>query len=132
MTSCIATMPSMDGCQTPPLSKRCEAPASAAGFGRSLLPKVKVAAATSISHGKRRKKLESDVRTSSCAPASPPATLVMPRISSHWRDVLISPRYASALEIDAGHSASVDVALATTGETPAKISAGNVRKDPPP
>src|SRR5436853_36337 len=42
---------------------------------RSLLPNVNVAAATSISHGSRRRKLESDVRTSSSAPASPPARL---------------------------------------------------------
>src|SRR3954470_1783583 len=99
---------------------------------RSLLPKVNVAAAMSISHGSRRRKLESEVRTSSSAPASPPARLVTPRAAIHRRDVLMSPRYANVLDSDAGHSASVDVALAATGDTPAKMSAGSVRNDPPP
>jgi hypothetical protein len=36
------------------------------------------------------------------------------------------------LDTDAGHIASVDVALAATGEMPAYSSAGSVRNDPPP
>src|SRR4051812_30952354 len=127
----MATIPSMDGCHAAPRSNWC-APLVSTRLGRSLFPKVNVAAATSISHGSRRRKLESEVRTKSCAPSSPPATLVSPRITSHCRDVLMSPRYANVLEIDAGHSASVDVALATTGDTPATMSAGKVRNDPPP
>src|SRR2546423_11338079 len=99
---------------------------------RSLLPNVNVAAATSISHGSSRRKLESDVRTSRNAPTSPPARLVMPSTASHWRDVLMSPRYANVLETDAGQSASVDVAFAATGDTPATMRDGSVRNDPPP
>ncbi len=44
----------------------------------------------------------------------------------------MSPRYANVLDTDAGQSASVDVALAATGATPATMSAGKVRKEPPP
>src|SRR5262245_51615575 len=44
----------------------------------------------------------------------------------------MSPRYANVLDSAAGHSASVDVAFATTGATPATISAGSVKNDPPP
>src|SRR5438128_425476 len=98
----------------------------------SVWPKLKVAAAISISHGSRRRKLESDVRTSSRAPARPPARLVRPSTAIHWRDVRMSPRYANVLDTDAGHKASVEVALAATGETPARMSAGSVRNDPPP
>src|SRR5438045_20252 len=88
---------------------------------RSLLPNVNVAAAISISQGNRRRKLVSDVRTSSSAPARPPATLVMPSTAIHRRDVRMSPRYANVLDTDAGQSASVEVAFAVTGDTPATI-----------
>src|SRR5881394_1901317 len=99
---------------------------------RSLLPKVNVAAAVSINHGRSRRKLESDVRTRSSAPTRPPARLVRPSAIIHWRDVLMSPRYANVLDNDAGQSASVEVAFAVTGDTPARMSAGSVRNDPPP
>src|SRR4051812_10546158 len=99
---------------------------------RSFWPKVNVTAATSISHGSSRRKLESDVRTSRIAPARPPARLVRPSTAIQRRDVLMSPRYANVLDTDAGQSASVDVAFALTGDTPATINAGSVRKDPPP
>ena len=99
------------------------------GVRRRRLPNVNVAAAMSISQGSRRRKLESDVRTSSSAPASPPATLASAENGQPRRDVLMSPRYANVLDTDAGHSASVDVALATTGDTPATMSAGSVRND---
>ena len=37
----------------------------------------------------------------------------------------MSPRYANVLDTDAGQSASVDVAFAATGDTPATISVSN-------
>src|SRR5947208_2087355 len=52
--------------------------------------------------------------------------------ASHCRDDRSSRRYATVLDREAGQSASVDVAFATTGETPATMSAGSVRKEPPP
>ena len=93
---------------------------------------MNVAAAISISHGSSRRNASSEVRTSNSAPASPPSTLVTPSTTSHCRDDRSSRRYATVLDNDAGQSASVDVAFATTGDTPATISAGSVRNDPPP
>src|SRR6476659_4700359 len=75
-------------------------------------PNEKVAAATSISHGNRRMKLSSDVRTSSNPPRTPPTRLTRPRRSIQARDREISSRYASALASEAGHIAKVEVALA--------------------
>src|SRR5215470_13314428 len=132
MSSCARITPRSAGRQAAPCSNGCVGSPPASGLGLSLLPNVNVAAATSISQGRRRRNASFDVRTRSIAPASPPSTLVTPSRISHCRDERSSRRYASVLDTDAGQSASVDVALATTAGTPATMSAGSVRNDPPP
>src|SRR6187401_1739314 len=51
---------------------------------------------------------------------------------SQWRARTISRRYATALDSDPGHIASVVVALAATGAMPMESSAGTPMNDPPP
>src|SRR5437763_746589 len=104
----------------------------AAVAGRTRPPKVNVAAARSMSHGSSRRKPLSEGRISRNAPTNPPSRLTPPRLTSHRLPVTISGRWAIALEIDPGHRATADVALAATGVTPANISAGNVMNEPPP
>ena len=92
---------------------------------RSRPPNVNVTTATSISHGSRRMKLVSDVRTSSTAPTNPPARLTALSRTSHFLGVAVSSRrYAIMLESDPGQLTTVLVALATMGVTPAKSSVG--------
>ena len=87
----------------------------------------------SISHGSRRMKLVSDVRTSSTAPTNPPTRLATLSRASHFGGVAASSRrYANMLDSVPGQRTTVLVALATIGVTPANSSAGKVRNDPPP
>ena len=68
-----------------------------------------------MSHGRKRRKLESEVRTSVKAPMSPPRKLTVESGSSTCRLAPISRRYASALDSPPGHVANVAVALAIDG-----------------
>ena len=95
-------------------------------------PNVKTADAASISSGRMRVNVRSDVESRSNAPAAPPSALASAKTINVFRSRGRSLRYAMVLDTPAGHSATAVVAFAATGGTPTSSIDGNTRKLPPP
>src|SRR5271163_4954959 len=120
----------IDAPTTAALFESCEIPAEILPV--KCLPNANRSVAPSSSHGSTFKKVCAGVLISRIAPAKPPTMLV--RISGiiTRRGMFNFMRYAPPLAVVPTQSASVLVALAGTGGTPVKSSAGNATKLPPP
>src|SRR6266567_504830 len=89
--------------------------------------------ANSIRYGTNPRNVACGVESKRIAPPMPPIRLVIPSVNNTTRlSVASSLRYALTLATEPGHNATVLVALAWMGCTPAKIRLGKVRKLPPP
>src|ERR1700737_2293561 len=115
---------------TAALLDSCEIPAEMRPV--RCLPNAKSSVAPSSSQGSTRRKVCAGVLMRSTAPARPPTTLVAISGISTRFEILRCLRYAPPLAVTPTQSASVLVALAATGPTPVKRSAGNATKLPPP